>query len=61
MRRVAALVGLLVLAACDREETRVVQPKLFPLQETQDFGTLPVLNVKQIDIARRTSDGDRSP
>jgi hypothetical protein len=51
LRRAAALIGLLALAACDREETRAVQPKLFPLQDTQDFGTLPVLNVKRIDIA----------
>jgi hypothetical protein len=49
--RSVVLAGLLAFAACDREDTRVVQPKLFPLEDTQDFGTLPVLNVKQIDIS----------
>jgi hypothetical protein len=48
--RAAALIGVLALASCGGDDTRAVRPKLFPLIDTQDFGTLPVLNAKRIDI-----------
>jgi hypothetical protein len=48
--RAAALIGVLALVSCGDDDTRAVRPKLFPLVDTQDFGTLPVLNAKRIDI-----------
>lgn len=47
----AALLSLLVgLVACDNNNLQVVRPRLAPPGSPVEFGTLPVLNVKTVDV-----------
>jgi hypothetical protein len=47
----AALLSLLVgLAACDNNNLQVVRPRLAPPGSPVDFGTVPVLNSKRVEV-----------
>lgn len=50
MRRLAVLLPLAALAACGGENLSRVRPQLSPPASPVEFGTLPVLNEKRLDV-----------
>lgn len=49
-RNATAALAALALAACSGGGTQNVDPRLVPPLETQDFGPVPVFNVKRLDV-----------
>lgn len=50
VQRAAAVLLAALSAACGPERTRTVRPQLVPPEATADFGPVPVLNEKKLDI-----------
>jgi hypothetical protein len=49
-RALCACLLLLAAAACDRDSLSGVRPRLVPPVDTQDFGPVPLLNEKQLEL-----------